>query len=67
MCSEQGCPGFLLLMALCLPVQPLAADMVREAVQSPPQCVTRHGGDYIGRDAEGVPEFEYWTEEVCDE
>ena len=32
-----------------------------------PMCMEQSGGRYIGRDSDGVPEFEYIERRVCDE
>ena len=52
--------GWLILLALCLMIQPLVADMVRETLKPAPAVDARlKKYTYLGRDDEGRPEWSY--------
>lgn len=66
MCSEQSA-GFILLALLCVPLQPLLAETVQEAVRGEPDCWTvRKGGLTDEVDDRGVPGFDYKQWRICD-
>ena len=59
--TEQA-PGTLVMLPFLLLAQP-GVDLP----EPEPQCSMQRGGTYIGRDSDGVPEFEYNLEIDCDD
>jgi hypothetical protein len=62
--SEHGL-GWLGLFILAIAVQPVFAEYVVESVGGKPDCVTVTGFEYLGRDDDGRPEWEYPIRREC--